>query len=168
MIPIDISNGSHRRLELTVTLISCGLRAAIIHSSIRVRPIHCSYPQACSRQGTAYTYTRGSLPSPCACSRNAASCARDTLVVQSTGRKSCIKGHSRDDPTCYICWTQVQNKSCLFRGIFSHLLCKSRAGRARSEKGLVQAVERTQSMQLSSAFGGGVKLRRKIAPCRPR
>jgi hypothetical protein len=128
VIPIDISNGPHRRLELTVTLISYGLRAAIIHSSIRVRPIHCSYPQAqaCLRQGTAYTYTTEPSPFPCACSRNAVSGASDTLVVQSTGRKSCIKGHSKDNPTCYFCWKQVQNKSCLFHVSSSNCFARAR------------------------------------------
>lgn len=153
MIPRDISRGSLTGgLKLTVTLISYGLRAAIIHSSIRVRRIHCSYPQACFRQGTAYTYTRN--PLPCACSGNAASCATDTLVVQSTGRKSCIKDHSGDDSTCYICWKQVQNKPCC--SAYSSAVCFARARQAGtgSEKGLVQAVERTQFMHLPSPFGG--------------
>lgn len=52
------------RVSRPVTLISYGLRAAIIHSSIRVRPIHCSYPQACFRQDTGLHIHHGipSLP----------------------------------------------------------------------------------------------------------
>lgn len=50
----------------TVTLVSYGLRAAIIHSSIRIRrAVYTVVTHKCAfRQGTAYTCTTESLPFP--------------------------------------------------------------------------------------------------------